>query len=307
MVSPSELLWVVRQLFGSQSKLKLQVTRSPRSRKVVNEKLPLTVLLVSYQAEKTIAQALRSILEQETSFRFEILIYDDASSDGTMDLLQSHLASSNALWTLLTPDRNLYSRGLSPVRVALDYVNADLVARLDGDDYWIEPGKLQRQHDLLVDNPKSPVVCTSWQIVDERDVVVETPIIPGLGSHVPYSELVRSNFICNSSAVFRTRAARKVPRSIQNITVRDYAMWGYMICGSDVLVDRTLSTTYRRHESSAFSSRPLKERVQEEIVCLKWLSENVKSAEIAELWRRRTQVGEEWLGTAVGLDCCRFG
>lgn len=282
-----------------ESRVKLDVRRSSGARRKSKVEIPITVLIFSHQAERTITQALHSVLDQETDFPFEIILFDDASTDGTVQVALSELTSSRATWTLITPEKNFYSAGLNRMQTTLKFVKSEFVARLDGDDYWIGSGKLQRQYELLRANPELPVACTSWQIVDEVSKVIERPEIPGSGNFVPYSELLKANFICNSSVVFRAKAARGLPPSIQGLVVRDYAMWGYMTCGKDVLVDRTLGTSYRSHPTSIWMSKPLRERVLDEITSLEWLAENVRESELARLWKKRARDSYEWFQSNI--------
>src|SRR6476469_8455476 len=115
-------------------------------------KRPLTVLMTVYNAEKTVAAAIRSMLEQ-TFADFSLLVVDDGSSDGTGGIVEE-LAE--------TDDRILYwpmeHVGLcTAVNAGLAEIHSRYVARMDADDLS-HPDRLEKQMDFLGRHPKVRVV-----------------------------------------------------------------------------------------------------------------------------------------------------
>ncbi|MES2960904.1 MAG: glycosyltransferase family 2 protein [Pseudomonadota bacterium] len=120
-----------------------------------NKKPKLSVIILAYNVEQYIRQALDSILMQKVNFDYEILIGNDGSTDGTVEILQQYKEKYPDLITL-----NITGR--TPRRGPGDYINfANLYAKirgeyftvLDGDDYWTDENKLQKQIDFLDSNP----------------------------------------------------------------------------------------------------------------------------------------------------------
>ncbi len=112
------------------------------------------VTIATYNHEKYIAHAIESVLAQQTEFPFRILVGDDCSADNTQSIVRGFAESHPGKVETL-----LYSRhtGMDhPDRVGIRLLNsctARYVALLDGDDYWTEPHKLQRQVDFLESHP----------------------------------------------------------------------------------------------------------------------------------------------------------
>ena len=135
----------------------------------VNNRL-VDVHVVTYNHEKYVVQALDSVLMQKTNFDFKILVGDDASDDGTVGILK--------LYKHRYPDRielhlNQVNLGpASPDRIGVQLIKlqsqARYIALLDGDDYWTDPYKLQKQVDILEKNPDC-VVCHHWHRVAVKD------------------------------------------------------------------------------------------------------------------------------------------
>jgi len=111
----------------------------------------LSVVLLTYNHEKTIAKAIDSILEQKTSFDFDIHILDDHSTDGTTKICEQYKANFPEKIKVFTNEKNL---GVAKnVKQGLLRISSTYYAFLEGDDYWCNPNKLQKQADLLEKNP----------------------------------------------------------------------------------------------------------------------------------------------------------
>ena len=91
---------------------------------------------------------------QKTSFPFEILINDDASTDGTADILYRYQAEHPELIRCLYQKENRYSKGLRNFPILQKMARGRYIALCEGDDYWTDPLKLQKQVDFLETHPE---------------------------------------------------------------------------------------------------------------------------------------------------------
>lgn len=109
--------------------------------------LMVSVCVMTYNLEKYIAEALDSILMQKVSFKYNIVVGDDQSSDNTRRILQDYSTKYPDTFKLLLHKNNL---GMLPnFAETLKACNGKYLAILDGDDYWTDPLKLQKQVDFL--------------------------------------------------------------------------------------------------------------------------------------------------------------
>lgn len=107
----------------------------------------LSVCIITYNHEKYIVQNVESILIQETNFEFEIVIGEDCSTDNTRDLLLDIKAKYTDKIKLLPSEKNI---GAIPNFIkTLKACNSKYIAICEGDDYWTDSNKLQKQVDFL--------------------------------------------------------------------------------------------------------------------------------------------------------------
>jgi glycosyltransferase involved in cell wall biosynthesis len=107
----------------------------------------LSVCLLTYNHERYIAQAIESIIEQRTDFPIEIIIADDYSTDNTRSIAKSYAKKYPDLIRLLLQKSNVgHSQNFYDL---IGEAKGQYIANLDGDDYWTNPFKLQRQVDFL--------------------------------------------------------------------------------------------------------------------------------------------------------------
>ncbi len=118
------------------------------------ERCKVSVVCTAYNHAPYIRDALEGFLAQRTDFPVEILVNDDASTDGTAAILREYAARYPARIRVFCQEKNLYAQGLSPYDAALyPAARGDYIALCEGDDYWTDPEKLQRQADFLDAHP----------------------------------------------------------------------------------------------------------------------------------------------------------
>ena len=113
----------------------------------MDERVKVSVVVITYNQEEYVSQALDSILEQETNFKYEINIGDDCSKDRTQEILKEYAHKFPDLINLAIRETNVgVSRNIYDLFLKC---KGDYIAILEGDDYWSDKDKLQRQCDFL--------------------------------------------------------------------------------------------------------------------------------------------------------------
>ena len=117
-----------------------------------NDTILLSVCVRTHNQERFIREALDSVLRQQTSFLYEIIVSDDASSDGTVAILQEYQKQYTEKVRLLLQEKNV--GGPENLKRVIEASNAKYVTCLDGDDFYTDDYKLQKQIDVLEAHPE---------------------------------------------------------------------------------------------------------------------------------------------------------
>lgn len=132
--------------------------------------MKVSVIIPCYNFEKYIEEALLSVISQKTNFEYEILVRDDGSSDRSIDCIDrvcmvcKNAADIKNFSHTYQEGKNLGLKGMNNFKFLLDNAKGEYIAYMDGDDYWVDPYKLQRQIDFLDRNKDYVMTFTAhWQ------------------------------------------------------------------------------------------------------------------------------------------------
>ena len=131
----------------------------------------VSVICLSFNQCKHIAQTIESILNQKTDFNIELLVHDDASTDGTGEILKSYEKKYPEIINLMIQEENQFSQGKGFVGIplCLSKARGKYIAYCEGDDYWCDELKLQKQVDFLEHNAEY-AVCAHETIINTCQV-----------------------------------------------------------------------------------------------------------------------------------------
>jgi glycosyltransferase involved in cell wall biosynthesis len=113
----------------------------------------VSIVCTTYNHERYIESAIRGFLSQDCSFPFEILIHDDASTDRTQAVIREWQQRYPSLIKPVLQTVNQKSQGVRPFELLLAKARGEFVATCEGDDFWIDPTKLEQQVGFLKANP----------------------------------------------------------------------------------------------------------------------------------------------------------
>ena len=241
-----------------QTEPKTQASRLPHPVRLTEQAWPegtvpvVSIWCITYNHVNFIRDAIEGFLMQETTFPVEILIHDDASTDGTADIVRQYQAKYPQLIRTVLQTENQYSRGReawSRMRESfLAMVRGEFVALCEGDDYWTSPHKLQKQVAVLEqDSTVALVFHNAWVRHEEsrHDYFLNHGIDK---NRFTLDDIIdRDWFMATASIVFRINPP--LPQEISR-----YSMVGDMLTqlaacrsGDAVYLDE-VSSVYRRHE-----------------------------------------------------------
>lgn len=120
----------------------------------MDEEIMVAIQCITYNHRPYIQQCLDGFIMQQTNFRFVAIVHDDASTDGTTDVVREYAQKYPDIIYPIIQKENQYSKDLNIIRIALDReMKGKYIASCEGDDYWTDPFKLQKQVDFLESHP----------------------------------------------------------------------------------------------------------------------------------------------------------
>ena len=115
----------------------------------------VSVVCITYNHEKYIRKALEGFVRQRTNFLFKVYVHDDASTDQTRKIICEYVEKYPNIFFPILQKENQYSKKISITQTyILPHINGKYVAWCEGDDYWCDENKLQKQFDMLEAHPE---------------------------------------------------------------------------------------------------------------------------------------------------------
>jgi len=216
----------------------------------------VSVCMITYNHEAYVGQAIESVLMQQCMFSFELVIGEDCSSDGTGTLCREY-ASSHANVRLLPSDKNL---GMLPNFFrTMEACSGKYIAFCEGDDYWSDPQKLQKQADFLEKHMESGMVCTDYSKLFQNDNIVRRNCFKraGYGSEVRFYDYLTDMSTIGTATVMARKElitaylAETDQETRTRFYVGDSPLWLYIAARSAIAVLPDETTVYRILDSSA--------------------------------------------------------
>lgn len=193
-----------------------------------NDDIILTVLVVTYNHSQYISRALDSVVSQKTDYGYEIIVHDDASTDGTTDILKCYEREYPEIIKLALEESNQYSKGTEYLLNAMKQLcHRKYVIILEGDDYWCNESKLQKQLDYMEAHPESSGTthrCDNVQM-DEKGNLIHVGFSPKFKDNNEWNiaEIIDwSDAPHTTSFLFKTELFRDMPESILRIKAGDW-------------------------------------------------------------------------------------
>mgnify|MGYP000079353157 CR=1 FL=1 len=217
----------------------------------------LSVAAITYNHEDYISEALDSMLMQKTDFPFEIIVHDDCSTDNTVNILKAYAKKYPNIIKLILQKENQYSQGKKIVKIISEKVKGTYIAWCEGDDYWIDAGKLQTQIGLMKQNPECDMSFHPTKTRFDNDGYGEIGARhAGKNKIFTTSDVIigGGGFCPSASIVIRKEVWSTLPSFFDDAPVGDYFVQIFgSLNGGALYIDKVMSV-YRQGIATSWSS-----------------------------------------------------
>lgn len=195
------------------------------------QKYLVAIRCITYNHEKYLADALEGFVMQKTNFPFVAIVHDDASTDGTAAILRQYAEKYPDIIHPIYETENQYSkRDGSLGRImneAIAATGAKYVAMCEGDDYWTDPYKLQKQVDFMEGHEDYIVCFHRCRVLDQSTGTFHKEWVRDIQGESTISDIAVGNYIHTLSVIYRN-----IPQVIEDrkmlpstLPVGDYVLW----------------------------------------------------------------------------------
>lgn len=222
----------------------------------------VSVCCITYNHEAYVEQALESFLMQETDFPFEILIHDDASTDGTASVVRNYEKLYPQIVKAIYQSENQYSKEGGFINVKYNFFRAkgNYIALCEGDDYWTDKTKLQKQVLFLEGHPDYVITYTRSQPFDHNGVV--NIDFGGARRDVSADELKKGVPLCTLTTCFRN-VITETPRELFSAKLVDRALWSLLGAhGKGKYLSDITPSAYRVHDGGIHSKKSKVQKIE---------------------------------------------
>lgn len=262
----------------------------------------LSVVLITYNHEKYIRRALDSVLMQETDFPFEVVIGDDCSPDDTKNIVREYRDLYPQQVKLVHREKNTGRPTLNVYETTMK-CKGEYLAYLEGDDYWTDPKKLQKQVNFLEEHPEY-IACThTHKMIDEDGNDISDPEVLKMSEFYRWSGVFTMDDLRKSGhwpGHFATVVSKNIYKNAKHdytilYKAHDFVDDGQILLfllmeGNIYRLDEEMSVWryVRKSGGNSWTSRSMKRNIQKEDVLMsrtlmEWLENEYGLSDFAKV------------------------
>jgi glycosyltransferase involved in cell wall biosynthesis len=222
----------------------------------------VSINCLAYNHEPFIADAIESFLMQKTKFKFEILIHDDCSTDGTVEIIKKYEKKYPDIIKPLYQKENQYHKGVRVGDINKNRALGRYIAICEGDDYWTSEDKLQKQVDYMEAHPDCSMCFHAAKFVNVSKKTIGSPYrIYDKDSLTSMEDvLVKSSpeYIPTASRLYRKECESHTPQWLLDCCVGDYPMSLLLATTGEIFYMNEVMSAYRVNVPGSWTSRTIR-------------------------------------------------
>lgn len=276
----------------------------------------VSVCCITYNHERYLSQALDSFLRQQSGFGIEILVHDDASTDGTAEIVRRYERNFPGRVVGVFQSVNQYSKGVDVSRLLWNRARGKYIAWCEGDDYWLDVEKLRKQVEFMERNPDFALCVHGAQLISDsgkhRGYV--RPSVHDRDFEVPEVISGGGGLFASSSMLFARQSVLSLPDYYERCCFKDYPLVIHLALQGGVRYLSDCMSVYRAARDS-WTANLVRDpraqlRVQDELLHLLAAVDEFTNGEhhavIARTSRRHGFTRTALSGDAIRLSASEF-
>jgi len=221
----------------------------------------LSICCTSFNHGKYLKETLDGFLLQKTTFPIEIIVHDDASTDNSAEIIKEYAAKDDRFVTILQTE-NQYSKKIKPwANFVFPKAQGKYLALCEGDDYWTDSLKLQKQVDFLEENKDFELCFHNSKKYFQEDGNFEiNTASSNIKSITTALDLVDYNFIATPTVVLRNNFT--LPKWFNHLPVGDWPLFFIQVGEGKIKKLEDVMAVYRIHSKGAWTAMSKFKRLQ---------------------------------------------
>lgn len=222
----------------------------------------VSVQCITYNHEKYIRKALDGFVMQKTNFRFEVIVHDDASTDGTADIIREYAAKYDFIKPIFQKE-NQYSQGIAfDQKYIYPLTKGKYIAFCEGDDYWTDSNKLQILYNYMSVHEECFMCCHAYENIEANTekVIEEIHTLQSDGIITIQKAIKYDNPTQLASQMFRRECIIDKPPIYLNRGVGDYTVLLYAATLGEIHYIDKVMACHRIAADGSWTNRVYKNR-----------------------------------------------
>ena len=213
----------------------------------------VSIVCHTFNHEKFISETIEGFLKQKTDFLFEIILHDDASTDGTKEIITAYYEKYPSIIVPIYQNENKHSKRINIwTQYTFPKAKGKYIAICEGDDYWIDENKLQEQVNFLEQNENFSICWTNYNTI-KGNILGES----NLRITEDYFKIDLNNIFDPYNTMSLTSVFRKDRLSLDRLNslkhFKDNSLYLLLLINGDGMLINKITSVYRLHDGGVFS------------------------------------------------------
>ncbi len=231
----------------------------------------VSIKCLVYNHEPYLRQCLDGFVMQKTNFRFEAIVHDDASTDNSATIIKEYAEKYPDIIKPIYETENQYSKHNGSIRLIMNNAipkSTKYVAMCEGDDYWIDPLKLQKQVDFLETHSDFSMVCNNCYYYSIADSKIISNKTKGKSIELKPSDIINKGglYITTCSILHRRSVLDNYPQYCLQCHVGDYPLQIMCAMKGRVYKFGDYMSVYRVNNNNSWigklNSKPIEKKIE---------------------------------------------